>query len=50
MTQGWANSFVLHCAEEIIQTKSVFQQEQRWQVAREFLQGTVQDLDEGVQG
>jgi hypothetical protein len=47
---GWVNSFVLHYSDEIIQTTHSPQEEQRLQVPRLFLERTVQNLNEYIQG
>jgi hypothetical protein len=45
ITRGWVNSFVPHCPDQIIQTKSIPEEEQLLQVPRVFLDRTVQDLN-----
>jgi hypothetical protein len=44
------NSFILCHPDEIIQTKSVLQEQQRLQVPRVFPERTVQNLNEHIQG
>jgi hypothetical protein len=50
ITRSWANSFVLRRADGIVQTKSSPQEEQRLQVPRAFLESTIHDLNEHVDG
>jgi hypothetical protein len=50
ITRYCDNSFVLRHPEEIIQVKSVGQEEQCLQVRRAFLDRTVRNLNEHVQG
>jgi hypothetical protein len=50
ITRGWVGSLILRHADEIIQTKSVSQEQQRLQVPRLFLNRIVQNLNEHVQG
>jgi hypothetical protein len=50
ITRGRVNSFVLGSPDEIIQAKSSRQEEQHLQVMRVFLERTVQNLNEYVQG
>jgi hypothetical protein len=50
ITRGWVNSFVLRHPDEIIQTKSVPQQQHRLQVTRMVIDKTVQNMNEHVQG
>jgi hypothetical protein len=50
LTQGWANSVVLRLSGELTQTGSALEQYQLFQVPRAFLQGTVQDLNDHMQG
>ena len=49
-TRGWVNSFVIRHSDRIFKTKSAPQEQQRLQVPRVFLERTVQDLSEHVQG
>jgi hypothetical protein len=49
-TRGWVNSFVLRHLDDVIQTKSAPQEEQRLQVPRVFLKRTVKALHDHVQG
>jgi hypothetical protein len=49
-TRGWVNSFVVRHSDEVIETMSAPQEEQRSQVPRAFLERTIQDLHEYVQG
>jgi hypothetical protein len=44
------NSFVLHHSDQIFNTKSTPQEQQRLQVSRMFLERTVQALKEHIQG
>jgi hypothetical protein len=50
ITRDWANSFVLRHSDQIFNTKSTPQEQQRVQVPRMFLERTVQNLKEHVQG
>jgi hypothetical protein len=50
ITRGWVNSFVRRHSDQIFKTKSTPQEQQRLQVPRMFLERTVQDLKEHVQG
>jgi hypothetical protein len=47
-TRGWVNSFVLRHSDDVIQTKSAPQEDQRLQVPRAFLERTVKDLHDHV--
>jgi hypothetical protein len=50
ITRGWVHSFILHDPDQIIEAKSPPKEEQRLQVPRVFLERTVQNLNEYVQG
>jgi hypothetical protein len=50
ITRGLVNSVVLRHPGTIIETKSVPQEQQRLQVPRLFLERTVHDLNEHIQG
>jgi ribosomal protein L11 methylase PrmA len=47
--RGLVNSFILRHPGDIVQTKSVLQEQQRFQVPRVFLDRIVQNLNEHVQ-
>jgi hypothetical protein len=49
-TRGWANSFILQYSDYVIHMKSTAQEGQRLQVPRAFLEETVQNLNNHVQG
>jgi hypothetical protein len=49
-TRGWVYSFVLRHSDDVIQTESVPQEEQRLQVANAFVERTIQDLHDYLQG
>jgi transposase len=48
ITRGWVNSFVLRHSDQIFKMKSTPQEQHRLQVARMFLERTVQDLKEHI--
>jgi hypothetical protein len=47
-TRGWVDSFLLRHQNELIETKSLPQEEPRLQIPRAFLDQTVQAMDEAV--
>jgi hypothetical protein len=49
-TRGWVNSFVLRRSDDFIQTKSAPQEEQHLQPPRVFLERTVKDLHDHIEG
>jgi hypothetical protein len=49
-TRRWVNSFILRHSDEIIQTRSGAQEEQRSQVLGAFFERIMYDLHEYVQG
>jgi hypothetical protein len=49
-TRRWVNSFILRHLDDVIQRNSAPQEEQRLPVPRAFLQRTVKDLHDHVQG
>jgi hypothetical protein len=49
-TRRLVNSFVLRHLDDVIQTQSAPQEEQRLQVPRVFLKRTVKDLHDHIQG
>jgi hypothetical protein len=50
ITRAWVNSFVLRQSDQIFKTKSTPQEQQCLQVPRRFVERTVQDLKEHIQG